>query len=192
MIASISGILQSAAEGEVVIEVGGIGLRVAVTSRVLGQLPKIGKPIGLYTQLVVREDALSLYGFLEPEVRDLFVLLLGISGIGPRLALAVLSNLSPEVIKGAVVNNQPGVLARVPGVGKKTAEKMIFHLKDRIEAPEEALPLSSDKDSEVLGVLMALGYSRTESLAALRTIPSDSPDDVEARVRAALKYFASP
>ena len=146
----------------------------------------------LHTYFVVRDASLSLYGFSTVDQRELFELLLQVNGVGPKLAIAVLSYLSPDVIRSAVVNNQPEVLSRVPGVGRKTAQKMIFHLKDRLVAPLEEIGLPSEIDTEVLSVLTALGYSLVEAQTALGFIPEDAPQDVEGRVKFALKYFARP
>jgi Holliday junction DNA helicase RuvA len=179
-------------EGELTLEVGGIGLRIAITGSVHATGPEVGKPFFLHTYLSVREDELSLYGFQSAEERGLFEVLLGVSGIGPKLALSVLSNLSPDVLRSAVANNQPEILTRVPGIGKKTGEKIIFHLKDILTAPAVEIRIPSDVDTEVLGVLTGLGYSLIESQTAVQSIPEDATEDLEERVRLALQYFSSP
>jgi Holliday junction DNA helicase RuvA len=192
VIASLRGVLQQIGDGELILEVGGVGLRVAVPRLVLQEAPKVGQPMFLLTSLVVRESSLSLYGFSSAEQREIFELLLQVSGVGPRLALAVLSHLSPELLRSAVVNNQPDALATVPGIGRKTAEKIIFHLKDRLEVPIIGVGVPSELDTEVLAVLTTLGYSLVEAQAALQSVPSDSPEDIETRVKLALTYFAKP
>ncbi|HEY42450.1 MAG TPA: Holliday junction branch migration protein RuvA [Anaerolineae bacterium] len=192
MIAFLRGLVQHIGEGELVLEVGGVGLSVTVPKVVLEEAPAIGQPMFLHTYFVVRDASLSLYGFSTVDQRELFELLLQVNGVGPKLAIAVLSYLSPDVIRSAVVNNQPEVLSRVPGVGRKTAQKMIFHLKDRLVAPLEEIGLPSEIDTEVLSVLTALGYSLVEAQTALGFIPEDAPQDVEGRVKFALKYFARP
>jgi Holliday junction DNA helicase RuvA len=154
--------------------------------------PEVGQALFLHTKLIVKEDSLSLYGFTSTEERELFETLLGVSGIGPKLALATLSYLSPDILRSAVVNNQPEVLAKVPGLGKKTAEKVVFNLKDAFEAPISTDYTPTESDTEVLSVLTTLGYSMVEAQAAIQSIPVDSDDEVEARVRLALKYFAKP
>lgn len=191
MIASLRGVVQHVGEDDVVIEVGGVGLRVAVPHSLLGDVI-LGKPLFLLTQLVVREASLGLYGFGNTDQRDLFDLLMQVSGVGPRLALAILSNLSVDVIKSAVVNDQSDVLTRVPGVGEKTADKIIFFLKDRLKAPLEEISMPSGVDTEVLGVLTTLGYSLVEAQTAVQSIPDDASQDIEERVKLALSYFASP
>jgi Holliday junction DNA helicase RuvA len=192
VIASVQGIVQHLGEDDIVLEVGGVGLMVYVPHSLLDGSLTVGKTLFLYTHLAVRESSLTLYGFQTREQRAYFELLLQISGIGPRLALAILSHLSPEVIRNAVGAGQTEVFAGVPGVGRKTAEKVIFHLKDRIAMPEEISGIPSEADTEVLTVLTALGYSLVEAQAALQTIPADAPEEVEARVKLALRHFVSP
>jgi Holliday junction DNA helicase RuvA len=192
MIASLRGVVQWVGEDQIVLEIGGVGLEVAVPAGYLRQDIEVGETIFLFTHLIVREDSLSLYGFPSAEKRSLFVDLMSVSGVGPRLALAILSHLSADVLRSAVVNNQPGVLSQVPGVGKKTAEKLVFHLKDRMEAPELAAEPIDGLDTEVVSVLTALGYSIVEAQAAVQSIPPESTDDIEERVRLALRYFAKP
>ncbi len=191
MIASLRGIVQHIGEDDIVVEVGGVGLRVAVPHSLLNDVV-LGKPLFLLTQLVVRESSLGLYGFGNADQRDLFDLLMQVSGVGPRLALAILSNLSVDVIKSAVVNDQSEVLTRVPGVGEKTADKIIFFLKDRLKASLEEMGMPSEVDTEVLGVLTTLGYSLVEAQTAIQSIPEDASEDIEERVRLALGFFASP
>lgn len=192
MIASIQGRLQHLGDGELVLEINGLGLRIAVTRTVSDANPEVGQALFLHTKLIVKEDSLSLYGFPSTEERELFETLLGVSGIGPKLALAILSHLSPDILRSAVVNSQPEVLAKVPGLGKKTAEKVIFNLKDAFEAPISPDYTPTEADTEVLSVLTTLGYSMVEAQAAIQSIPVDSADEVEGRVRLALKYFAKP
>jgi Holliday junction DNA helicase RuvA len=191
LIASLRGIVQHIGEDDIVVEVDGVGFLVAVPHSLLGDAVR-GKPLFLLTQFVVRENSIGLYGFGQRDQRDLFDLLMQVSGVGPRLALAILSNLSVDVIKSAVVNDHSEVLTRVPGVGEKTADKIIFFLKDRLKAPLEELSVPSGVDTEVLGVLTTLGYSMVEAQTAIQSIPDDASDDIEERVRLALNYFASP
>ena len=191
MIATISGNIAQVETGSLVVEVGGVGLLVYVPDPISDQA-KVGQAIFLHTYLVVREDALALYGFEMQEGRDYFKLLLGVSGIGPRLAVTILSNLTPDAIRRAVFSDQAEVFSRVPGVGPKTAQKIAFSLQDKISKDEGYEPLAamSDADSEVLSALVALGYSVVEAQAALQSIPRDAPDDVETRLRFALAYYS--
>ncbi len=190
MIASISGRVQEISPDSAVIEVGGVGLRIYLTNPVRHAL-RIGEKVAFYTHLVVREDALTLYGFETNEERESFILLLGVNGVGPRLALAVLSTLEVDAIRRAVFHEQSEVFAQVPGVGKRTAQKILLHLQDRIPAEPGLEPVAalSEVDTEVLEALTTLGYSVVEAQAALQTIPKDAPADVEERLRLALQYF---
>lgn len=173
------------------IEVGGIGLSVYVPDTLAAE-SKPGQRISLHTTLIVRQDNLSLYGFETTEGRDYFDLLLGVAGIGPRLALAILSTLTPDSIRRAVFSDQPEMFNRVPGVGRKTSQKILFHLQDKITAEPgfETMVGMSEVDNEVLSALVALGYSVVEAQAAMQTIPRDAPEDVESRLRLALAYFS--
>jgi Holliday junction DNA helicase RuvA len=190
MIATLRGEITQIEENAVVLEVGGVGMRVFVPAAVRTRL-KTGEVILLYTHLVVREDALTLYGFESQADRELFNTLLGVDGVGPKVALSVLSTMTLDSIQRAVFADEADVLSRVPGVGKKTAQKMALHLKDKLK-PTDALARvasMSDTDGEVLAALTALGYSVIEAQTAIQSIPKDTPDDVEERLRMALQYF---
>lgn len=194
MISSLRGLVQHIANDHLIVEVGGVGLKVLVPNMVFEQVEGVGRMIFLHTLLIVREDSLTLYGFASEEQRALFETLLGVNGVGPKLALAVISYISPDLLRKAVGQEQPELLDRIPGVGKKTAEKIVFHLKDKIGA---GVPMGvgvklDDSDTEIIGALTALGYSLVEAQAALQSIPKDAPKDMEERVRLALQYFAKP
>lgn len=190
MIDSVRGIIQDIGSDSITLEVGGIGLRLEVPSSVLEAAPGVGKAYYVYSKLIVREDSLVLIGFESREQRTLFNDLIKISGIGPRLGLAMLSTLSADILQGAVVNDQPEVLIQVPGIGKKTAERIIFHLKDRLADPIAGVKILNEADSEILAALTGLGYTITESQAALRSLPKDAAEDIETRMRLALQYFS--
>lgn len=190
MLATLRGEITQIEENALVVEVGGVGLRVFVPAPLRGRV-KAGEAVFLFTHLVVREDALTLYGFESQADRDLFNLLLGVDGVGPKVALSVLSTLTIEAVQRAVFAEEADLLSRVPGVGKKTAQKMALHLKDKLK-PSDALAkvaAMADYDSEVLAALTALGYSVVEAQAAIQSIPKDAPKDVEERLRVALQYF---
>ena len=194
MISSLRGLVQHIANDHLIVEVGGVGLKVLVQNTVFEQVEGVGRMIFLHTMLIVREDSLTLYGFASEEQRALFETLLGVNGVGPKLALAVLSYISPDLLRKAVGQEQPELLDRIPGVGKKTAEKIVFHLKDKIGV---GVPMGvgvklDESDTEIIGELTALGYSLVEAQAALQSIPKDAPKDMEERVRLALQYFAKP
>jgi Holliday junction DNA helicase RuvA len=191
MIDSVTGKVVTVTETYVVLMVGGVGLRVRVPTTVRDLVDGPGQTLTLYTRLVVREEDLTLYGFGDPEERALFETLIGIAGIGPRTALSILSTLTVDHLKNAVVREDPDVLARVPGIGKKLAQKLVFELKDRLAVDRvTGLAAISDVDTDVLAALTALGYSVVEAQAAIQAIPRDAPQDVEERVRLALQYFA--
>lgn len=192
MIASVSGILQHIDAHSIVVRVGGVGLDIAVPTTVLNKLGPIGQPVELATYLVVRDDSLTLYGFASEEEKAVFELLLGVPGIGPRLALAVLNVLSPGALADAIQHDEPEIIARVPGLGKKTAQKIVLELKGKLvpEGVPASLAAVSTLDTEVIEALTAMGFSLVEAQAALQSIPRDAPEDLEERVRLALGYFA--
>jgi Holliday junction DNA helicase RuvA len=193
MIGRLSGTVWGIGEGHVVVRAGGIGLQVHVPSGVLAQLDGVGRPVELFTHLHVRENELALYGFLTEEELALFKLLLSISGVGPKVALALLGTVSPDALRQAVVQEEPGLLSRVPGIGPKTARAIIFHLKDKLmPAGTDAARLLSDTDAEVIAALTGLGFSLVEAQAALQSLARDEDLSVEERVRQALAYFATP
>jgi holliday junction DNA helicase RuvA len=190
MIDRLNGQVVATAEQHVVVMVGGVGLRVYTPASVL-DVAAFGHSITLYTHLVVREDALTLYGFAEPEERALFETLLTVPGVGPRLALSVISTLTVEHLHNAVAREEPDVLTRVPGIGKKLAQKLVFELRDKIAVDYvTGLTAISELDTDVLATLTALGYSVVEAQAALQSIPRGAPEDIEERVRLALEYFS--
>ena len=190
MIASISGTVQKIETNSLVVAVGGVGLRVFVPRTVLENVGGVGRAIGLYTHLQVREDDLSLFGFENEDDLDLFTVLLGVQGIGPKVALAILGSLSPELLKSAIMREETAVLQRVPGIGKKTAERMMFHLRDKLDlgGPATALPLVSDVDADVIDILTGLGFSIIEAQAALQHVPREV-GAINERVAAALQYL---
>jgi len=192
VIASVKGRLIDKAENEVVVQVGGIGLKVAVPMAVCSRY-ELDEDIRLITSMIVREDNISLYGFETREENNLFRHLLRVSGIGPRLALAVLSSMSVEQIIQAIVGEQPELFKQVPGVGGKTAQKIILQLKDRLKADlgGKTIQLIRDTDSDLLEALVGLGYSVVEAQTAIQSLPRDAPDDLEEKLRLALKYFSS-
>ena len=190
MIATLRGEISQIEETALILEVGGVGLRVFVPAPVRTRA-KVGEAAFLFTHLVVREDALTLYGFESQADRELYTILLGVDGVGPKVALSVLSTLTVDTIQRAVFADESEILGRVPGVGKKTAQKMAIHLKDKLK-PTDALAgvaLMSDVDSEVLAALTALGYSVVEAQSAIQSLPKDAPDDTEERLRLTLQYF---
>ena len=149
-----------------------------------------GRSLNLFTHLVVKETELSLYGFDSEEDLRLFEILLDVNGVGPKVGLSILSTLSPDVLKGAIAREETAVLQRVPGIGKKTSERIMFHLRDKLDLTAEvgAMPFISDVDADVIDVLTSLGFSIVESQMALQNIPRDVTG-IEARVQLALQYL---
>jgi Holliday junction DNA helicase RuvA len=191
MIATLRGEITQVEENAIIIETGGLGLRVFVP-KLMRERTKAGEAIFLFTHLVIREDDWKLFGFESQADRELFTTLLSVDGVGPRTALAVLSTLNLDTVQRAVFSDEPDLLSRVPGVGKKTAQKMILYLHDRLKPVSglEKIASMSDTDSEVLAALIALGYSVVEAQTAIQSIPKESPDNVEERLRLALQQFA--
>lgn len=193
MISILHGSVISQETDGIIVDVNGVGFHVMVPTNLRDHLQP-GENIYLYTRMIVREDAMLLCGFETKEGREVFDLLLSVNGIGPRLAMSVLSTLSPDTIRRAVFNEQAEIFNRVPGIGNKTAQKIVLHLQDRLPSTEGLSPLSkiSDVDTEVLSALTSLGYSLVEAQAALQYIPRDTPQDVETRLRIALQFFTTP
>jgi Holliday junction DNA helicase RuvA len=190
MIATLRGEITQIEENAIVVETGGIGLRLLVPAPLRTRM-HIGEATLLYTHLVVREDDWKLFGFETKADRDLFIMLLGTDGVGPRTALAVMSGVTMDVLQRAVFGEEPDLLGRVPGVGKKTAQKIVLYLHDRLKPSDtlRAVAAMSDADSEVLAALTALGYSVVEAQTAIQSIPKDAPNNVEDRLRLALQQF---
>ena len=191
MIASLQGQVIQIGEDNLVIEVGGIGYLVYVTE-FLVQTQRRGETVSLFTRLVVREDSLTLFGFQEQEEVTLFQELIKVNGVGPRLALETLSTHNPDVIKRAVLNKQEEIFAQVSGIGKKTAQKILLTLEDRISFTDEMVisPETAGINGEVQEALVTLGYSVLEAQAALQALPDDAPLDLESRLTFALRFFS--
>jgi holliday junction DNA helicase RuvA len=192
MIASVTGEISQVLESQIVLNVGGVGLLVNLTEETCLQC-RPGMRKAFHTYLVVREDNLSLYGFETVEERDLFIHLIGVAGVGPKTGLAALSTLTPEAVRRAITGDQPEIFTRVPGVGKKTAQKIILELQGKIKPlePLEAASKMDEVDAEVMEALTALGYSIVEAQAALQSLGKGEEDtDAEERLRKALQYFS--
>lgn len=191
MIASLSGNILSIGEDFLVVNVGGIGFKVFTPLSLVKQ-NQTGNIVTLSTYLVVREDSLTLFGFENETERDYFVMLLGVNGIGPRIALSILSSLNVDTIRRAVLQEQADVFSRVSGVGKKNAQKILIYLQGKVsgEAGGVVMPIE-ESDTSVIEALTALGYSVVEAQTALQSIPKDAPKDVETRLRLALQYFSN-
>lgn len=187
MIAFLSGRVAAKTAGGAVVEVGGVGFRLLMSTAAVGGLPAVGDEVTLPTYLHVREDELTLYGFGNDDERETFEHLIAVSGIGPKVALAVLSSLRPAVLRSAVAGEDVALISSVPGIGKKTAQRLILELKDRLALPDTgpSRPASSVAVSEARQALLGMGFSAAEAASALRDAPADAP--AEALLRAALK-----
>jgi Holliday junction DNA helicase RuvA len=193
MIASLHGMVSATNQDSVVVEVGGVGFRVFVPQALLEDLGGSGHEVTLYTHLHVRENELTLYGCASEEELGLFRLLLGVSGIGPKVALSILSFLTPERLQAAIAQEDVATLARVPGIGPKTAKKLVFDLKDKVAVglpPGTPQPVLTEVDADLIAALTSLGYSVVEAQEAIRHLPRE-PLPLEEQVRLALAYFAS-
>ncbi len=190
MIASLSGNVLKIEANALVIGVGGVGLRVLVPRTVLEDVGGVGRHLRLHTHLLVRETELTLYGFATEEDLQLFEVLLGVNGVGPKVALAILGTLSPELLKSAIAREETAVLQRVPGIGKKMAERIMFQLREKLDvsATETAVGLISDVDADVIEFLTGLGFSIVEAQAALQRLPREIKS-VDERVQLALQML---
>ena len=189
MIASLEGNLSYIGDDHIVVSVSGVGFKVFTTNP-LRKVVELFKPIALHTYLVVREDALSLFGFGEVEERDMFVQLIGVSGVGPKTALNIISTMSLDLIKRAVIQDQPALFDNVVGVGKKTAQSIVLNLQGKIgKTGFESYSPIKDVDADVISALTGLGYSIIEAQSAIQLIPKDAPTDLESRIRIALQQL---
>ena len=189
MIAGVKGVIAAVEPSALVVDLHGFLIRVNTSGRSAAAAGGIGDRVSLVTHLVVREDALTLYGFIDDGELELFQLLLTVSGVGPRVALNLLSFDEPTAIYAAIAAEDVKLLSKVPGIGKKTAEQIVFHLKRRLP---ETLPTSGGgpldtADREALAALEALGYSLTEARGALSAIQARDGLTIEERVFQALQ-----
>jgi Holliday junction DNA helicase RuvA len=189
LLASVAGTIEGIGVDWADISVGGLTLRVNVPGSTAENIGGVGERARLYTSLQVREDSLTLYGFLGEDERQTFETLLGISGIGPRLALAVLSRFTPGSLALAVDEGDSGAFLAVSGVGKRTASRIILELKGKLD-PDWSLGPVTAGDRDVIDALTALGYSDTEARQAVAAIPKDDSLTMDERVREALQRLA--
>ena len=192
MIGSLRGEIIDKAEDGLLIEVGGVGFYVLTPTTLLDVL-EVGTRTQLFTHLHVREQELTLFGFPDREELELFRTLLKVQGIGPKVALAILSHLPAETLRQAVAREEAALLARVPGIGPKKAKQIVFQLRDKIGLEDifvSATPIH-EGDSEVIAALTALGYSVVEAQAALQQLPKEAKSEpVEEKIRLALSSLA--
>ena len=199
MISFVRGELVAVEEEKAIVDVNGVGYGVYMPGQAIAMLPPIGEEVRLHTYLNVREDAMQLFGFLTRDDLSVFKLLITVSGIGPKGALNILSQLSPDDLRFAVMANDAKTIASAPGIGKKTAEKLIIELKDKFDIKDvlnhaagtaEAVTVSSGVtllQSEAVQALVALGYGNAESMKAVKKVPITESVTVEELLKAALK-----
>lgn len=202
MYAYIKGILAEITEDAIIVENQGIGYEIAVPGQVFDYLPSVGEEVKIYTYHYVREDAILLYGFLTKEDVRIFKMLIGVSGIGPKGALAILSVLSTDDLRFAILGDDAKAIAKAPGVGAKTAQRVIIELKDKLsleDAFEQKLANQTQKaelnpavgvKNEAILALTSLGYSQSEALKVLQGIEISPDDQVEDVLKMALKQMA--
>ena len=199
MLSYIRGELVAIEEDKVIIDVNGVGFGVFMPAQSMNYLPVIGEDVRLHTYMNVREDAIQLYGFLTNDDLRVFKLLIGVSGIGPKGGLSILSQMSPDDLRFAVMANDAKAIAKAPGIGKKTAEKLIIELKDKLNI-EDVLNRSVDDSSvmilsntsnevqaEAVQALVALGYGSTEATKAVKKVSINEETTVEDLLKSALK-----
>ena len=198
MITGVTGVLEATGQDWVEVRVGGsVSLQIFVPASSVAKLGDVGQEVRLHTRLFIRDDEPVLYGFATPEALRMFQMLNSVSGIGPRIALALLSSLGPQPLAEAVVTGDVDALSRVSGVGRKSAGRLILELRGKLEKEltEAPIPDGARDDSDVISALMALGYSATESRRVLSSMEStgmDSPGDapLEEKLRRALQHLA--
>ena len=202
MIAFVRGTAVDMTENSVIVEAGGIGYEIYMTGTDLSQI-HMGEEVKIHTYFNVREDAMQLYGFRSKDDLQMFKLLLGVNGVGPKAAVGVLAGITADELRFAILSDDVKTLSKAPGIGKKTAQKLILELKDKMKL-EDAFELKlayeqekavaglgeiSDGRQEAVEALVALGYSSTDALRAVRKVTDVAPDDVEGLLKAALKNF---
>jgi holliday junction DNA helicase RuvA len=181
MIALLTGEVAVRRADHVVVSCAGVGYRLAVSAETLRHVPRVGEAATLYTHLIVRDDALLLYGFATEEERDLFLLLIGVQAVGPKMALAVLSGGPPRDLLAAVAAGDTARLQAAPGIGKRTAERIVVELREKVGAvPDEPIVIAHGDDPRMLARegLVGLGFSAQEADALLDGAPGDSPEDL--------------
>jgi Holliday junction DNA helicase RuvA len=191
MIVGVRGRLETTGPDWVHVAVGGVVLQVSVPANAIASLGAVGDAVSLHTLLRIRDEQPTLYGFPDDASSQLFTLLTGVSGVGPRLALALLSSLDATSLQVAIAQGDAAALAGAPGVGRRTANRIILDLRGKVDdIDSDGSPTSVSADSEVLAALSALGYSASEARAAVDAVPDSDDLTVEDRIRLALQQFA--
>ena len=192
MIASLHGKLESISANFAIVNVNGVGFLVYMPASTINTLGRVGQEVHLQTSLVVRDDSLNLYGFATDDELELFEVLTGVSGLGPKLALAMLSTMSVEQLSTAIATENINLLTVIPGIGKKMANRLVLELKDKISKGLISAPAAqlAEENAEVVGALTSLGYSLAEASRAVATLP-ESDISIEEKIKLALQYFTS-
>lgn len=183
MIAFLNGTVAAKSADAAIIEVNGVGFAVGMSAHSLAALPDIGKPATVHTYLQVREDALTLYGFAEQDEKALFMRLIGVSGVGPKVALAALSSFTPQALTAAIISSDVKAVSSIPGVGKKTAQRIILELQGTLEAPDAADAGASPSRAtaafaSAVEALLSMGFTSAEADIALKGAPESGSDAV--------------
>jgi holliday junction DNA helicase RuvA len=191
MIASLQGKLEAIGTDSVILNVNGIGFQVYLPTSTLSTMGRIGEVVKLYTHMHVREDILALYGFGTPDELRLFGILLSVSGIGPKLGLAMLSGMKSEQLTMTIATGNTDLLTTIPGIGKKIASRIILELKEKIGAGWITTPQSEivQENTDVLGALISLGYSAAEAARAIASLPRTNNLSLEEKIKLTLQYF---
>jgi len=191
MISTLHGTLEALGSDWAIIDVNGIGFQVYMPTSTLSTLGTIGEEVHLHTYLVLREDNVTLYGFATAEEQELFQILIGVSGLGPKLAVAMLSAMNVEQVAMAIATGSVDLLTIVPGIGKKMAERLVLELKDKMAAIPITAPAAqlAQENTDVLAALTSLGYSVSEATRAVATLPASSDLSLEEKIKLALQYF---
>ncbi|HJM36596.1 MAG TPA: Holliday junction branch migration protein RuvA [Dehalococcoidales bacterium] len=192
MLSSLHGKLESLGSDWAIINVHGIGFQVYLPTPTLSTLGARGGEVHLHTHLHLREDSATLYGFSTTDDRELFQLILNVSGIGPKIALTILSTISVEQVNLAIANGNVDILMTVPGIGNKTASRLLLELKDKIGTDLVATPLTRvvQESIDVVATLTSLGYSAAEATRAVATLPNKKKLNLEEKIKLALQYFS--
>jgi Holliday junction DNA helicase RuvA len=191
MIGFLNGTVAARSAEGCFIDVNGVGYKLACSTTTLSQLPPDGKQAKVWTHTHVREDVLSLFGFATEGEQRMFELLIGVSGVGPKVALQLCSAFDPDALKRALVTDDVGSLASVPGIGKKTAARIVLDLKSKLDLPDlQVVGAQPDQVAKARSALENLGYSHTEIREALQEVPPSGEDTVEDILKSALKVLA--
>ena len=190
MITALEGILADSGLGWVDVAVGGVTLRANVSETAVDELGAVGGRVKLFTALQVRDDSLTLFGFPTRDARTAFETLIGVNGVGPRVALSVISVLAPESLALAVASGDTDAFKRVPGVGPRTAGRIILELRGKLDFEMSSTRPERQDDADVISALTALGYTASEALEALASLPVEEATSVEEKVRLSLQQLA--